>query len=507
MEIHFGTKQISMKKNLLYVGMLAMSMVVVGCSNDDDTVEQSAVNSKLTLIANTQIDTRTSLGDQNQVLWSKGDKIVLSKQGVIGGNTYELTLDGEGGSSQGVFVGKTETLLSGKFQARYYGHTTDIIPATQTYDASGNISYAPMEARDITINDGKASTAVFHNLCGLFCVTISNATGVQKKIHEIVISADEAMAGEYTIDNSGVLTINSSSTSKSIILDCGNGNDGVTLSNSGTKFYFVMPAKEYSHVSIKMIDESGATCTKSLKNEIKLKIEKNKVTTASFSASEFIAPLQYTEKENKKYYGDHEYVDLGLSVLWATENVGADLKSTKKDDYCGDFFAWGEVTEKSAFTQGNYQLSLIKEDKSNYVRDGILRLAYDAANHQWGGNWRMPTRTEMIELIQSCTWETTNKNIGNRVYVQGLTGTCNGKSIFLPGNGNRPNASTSTNLFYWTSTISDKIVDNNVNVAYDLNTVSSTVPTKGEPYGYINTISRYNGLLIRPVCPKPTSNK
>ena len=32
----------------------------------------------------------------------------------------------------------------------------------------------------------------------------------------------------------------------------------------------------------------------------------------------------------------YEYVDLGLSVKWATCNVGAD----KPEDY-GDFFAWG----------------------------------------------------------------------------------------------------------------------------------------------------------------------
>lgn len=37
----------------------------------------------------------------------------------------------------------------------------------------------------------------------------------------------------------------------------------------------------------------------------------------------------------------HEYVDLGLSVKWATSNVGAD----NPWDY-GDYYAWGEIGQK-----------------------------------------------------------------------------------------------------------------------------------------------------------------
>jgi hypothetical protein len=46
----------------------------------------------------------------------------------------------------------------------------------------------------------------------------------------------------------------------------------------------------------------------------------------------------------------YEYVDLGLSVKWATCNVGAD----KPEDY-GDYYAWGETEPKSEYTWENYK--------------------------------------------------------------------------------------------------------------------------------------------------------
>lgn len=42
---------------------------------------------------------------------------------------------------------------------------------------------------------------------------------------------------------------------------------------------------------------------------------------------------------------EHEYVDMGLSVKWATMNIGAE----KVSDY-GDYFAWGETCSKEDYT-------------------------------------------------------------------------------------------------------------------------------------------------------------
>ena len=46
-----------------------------------------------------------------------------------------------------------------------------------------------------------------------------------------------------------------------------------------------------------------------------------------------------------------QYVDLGLpsGIKWATCNVGA----TKPEEY-GDYFAWGEIKPKTAYSWGTY---------------------------------------------------------------------------------------------------------------------------------------------------------
>ena len=54
----------------------------------------------------------------------------------------------------------------------------------------------------------------------------------------------------------------------------------------------------------------------------------------------------------KQYYTDvengHGYVDLGLSVKWATCNIGAD-----SPEKTGGKYAWGEVTTKPDYTWQN----------------------------------------------------------------------------------------------------------------------------------------------------------
>ena len=127
-----------------------------------------------------------------------------------------------------------------------------------------------------------------------------------------------------------------------------------------------------------------------------------------------------------------EAVDLGLSVKWASCNVGA----TSPEEY-GDYFAWGETQPKDSYTESNsvtYDLS-DSELESRGIIDaaGNLTAEYDAATANWGGNWRMPTLAEMKELINNCTWEWTTLS---GVYCRKVTGP-NGNSIFLPAAGCR----------------------------------------------------------------------
>ena len=135
----------------------------------------------------------------------------------------------------------------------------------------------------------------------------------------------------------------------------------------------------------------------------------------------------------------HTCVDLGLSVKWATCNVGA----SKPEDY-GDYFAWGETQSKEYYDWSTYKWSNGNHDNltkygmdSNYgIVDNkiILDKTDDAAAINWGGSWRIPTDAEMTELREQCTWTWTNQNGVNGYKV---TSTKNSNSIFLPAAGYR----------------------------------------------------------------------
>jgi len=136
------------------------------------------------------------------------------------------------------------------------------------------------------------------------------------------------------------------------------------------------------------------------------------------SASEMIATASQSSTGT---IAGHEYVDLGLSVKWATCNVGASSPS----DY-GNYYAWGETTTKSEYTGENCKTY---GDKFDDISGNVQ---YDAARANWGGSWRLPTEAEMQELVDKCDWTWTTQGGHNGYKVTSKT---NGNSIFLPAAG------------------------------------------------------------------------
>ena len=143
-------------------------------------------------------------------------------------------------------------------------------------------------------------------------------------------------------------------------------------------------------------------------------------------------------KTKQNIENGHEYVDLGLSVKWATCNVGAN----KPEEY-GEYFAWGE-TEGYAGDDGhnfnweNYKWSVDGSDRnfSKYNSTGAtLDLEDDAAHVNLGGSWRIPTVTEIEELIANTThtWTTNYEGTGIAGYI--VKSKTNSNQIFMPAAG------------------------------------------------------------------------
>lgn len=124
----------------------------------------------------------------------------------------------------------------------------------------------------------------------------------------------------------------------------------------------------------------------------------------------------------------HEAVDLGLSVKWATCNIGA----SKPEEY-GDYFAWGETEPKDKYANENYMLIMQHGSTHNDIGTVISGTKFDAAHALWGGSWRMPTLAEIQELCNKCIWKWTKLN---GIKGQLVTGP-NGNSIFMPAAGFR----------------------------------------------------------------------
>lgn len=97
----------------------------------------------------------------------------------------------------------------------------------------------------------------------------------------------------------------------------------------------------------------------------------------------------------------YEWIDLGLSVKWSNMNVGAE---TPYDN--GLYFSWGNteghavdengnVTDGYTFNKNTYSTTL-----GGQYTGGTLDAEHDAATKNMGVDWRMPTSTETLELVQ-----------------------------------------------------------------------------------------------------------
>lgn len=183
-----------------------------------------------------------------------------------------------------------------------------------------------------------------------------------------------------------------------------------------------------------------------------------------------------------------EYVDLGLSVKWASWNMGA-----SSDQEVGGYYGWGDATGtlKSRYNN-DYAVGNTKTD--------IAGTKYDLAHAKWGGKWRMPTQAEFEELKQ-CTWKFTSsyKGTGIKGYIiSGKPGSgMENNSIFMPRAGvqtyNGVSQYYNTDADYWTS----ECQSDNVK-AYFVTLVTG-------PNVQIHTSDKNQQVPIRPVYAEATS--
>ncbi len=181
-------------------------------------------------------------------------------------------------------------------------------------------------------------------------------------------------------------------------------------------------------------------------------------------------------------YNGYPYVDLGLSVKWAQANLGADFPEDP-----GMYIAWGELSEKEEYSEAT------SETYGLELGDIAGDPDFDAVAYLRGGNWRMPTYDDFIELIEECTWEWVDNSTATGYKVTGPSG----EYIFLPLTGlidvnfNANNVALATSIgAFWTSAP--------ISSGTSAYCGYFTTPDTSNELA-VSSMSRSTGLPIRPV--------
>ena len=165
-------------------------------------------------------------------------------------------------------------------------------------------------------------------------------------------------------------------------------------------------------------------------------------------------------------------IDLGLSVKWASWNVGA----SSPEDY-GGLYGWADPTGNNTSTNNT-------DYPNNNPPSNICGTNYDIAHIKWGENWRLPTKNEVLELCEKCSWKWTSYKGSNGYMITGPSG----NYIFLPAVGQRygTNIGSQKNFgYYWSGTLYSTGYSNYLSFSNTQYQLSFTL--------------RYLGCSVRPV--------
>ena len=408
--------------------------------------------------AATRVGMNNESDDEVSFYWHQGDEILVQ---TVSGGTYsgaKFTTATKTGEASAEFTGTVESGNSlGTYAVYPYNKNHEFTSATALkYNLPAEYSYTTVESGIFSKTDGTGTTyrstsanipmvgtiaentIEFKHIGGLAVIRIDEMPVTEGTL---TVTADQQLCGDFTIsdlsaDGAAIKTSTSAATTD---------NKTVTFSFSGATtnevgvFYLPLATGSYSGLKIEFGD---ATNTYTV-NYGTLDVARGDVVAI---------PVYYNDGNcyAKDTYGNyridgHTFIDLGLSVLWAETNIGAESAT----DY-GKYYAWGEVTAcgeakdwgdysvKTSYTWNTYKHGTSSSNMTKYNskdKTTVLDNSDDAAYVNWGSSCRMPTDTEIEELINSdnCTWTWDADKKGHKVTskIEGYTD----NYIFIPASG------------------------------------------------------------------------
>ena len=338
-------------------------------------------------------------------------------------------------------------------------------------------------------------------------ITVSPASG-EASDKSVTVSVRCSTNTTYE-DRTAIVTIRMEELSKTVTIKQSANLDIILSTQSyemtsaaGTLEVTIQTNVQYSVATtatwVKQIGTKGLVTDK-----ITFSIEENKTyeaRSASITISGGGLSKSITVQQEGKKPVPEGAIDLGLSVYWATCNIG-----TSVSENYGAYYAWGEVETKRDYTWGYYKwcntgafsLTKYNSDRSMGEVDNITQLERedDVASVKLGERWRIPKAEEWTELIDNCTWNIVSQNGVTGYKVSSKT---NGNSIFLPPAGFKRGSTLELSVYmgcYWSSSRDESLSDAARSLTF------YTSQENGATYK-VSREDRFLGFTIRPVADK-----
>lgn len=502
-----------MKKRL--VSVLLAALAIVGCQvkEEGELAPEGVVFSATmeTMGDASLVDTKTSLDNEGNVLWTLGDQVSIFVGSTVNEH-YQVTDASDGKTAAALFrVENPESVPSEAINnnvAFYpYEATAGIVQNESSYVISDIVFPYTQYFAQASFGNGAFPMVAVTSSASDYNLKFKNVLGGLKlrlkgtaEITSVSITGNN---GEILCGSAEVTA--SAASAPSVVMTDADGTTAtlicqeyVQLSETeATSFIIALPPMTMEGgFTVVISDSQGAS--------MEMKTTRSQTITRSnilsMPAFTYVGTMPYVPPVP-------EAVNMGLpsGVKWATFNLGAGAP----EEY-GDYYAWGET--EPYYTEGHAQdnpCSNWKDGKSEgyvwstykwcegsessltkyFIDDDkmVLDSEDDAASANWGGDWRMPTQEDWAELIANCNWTWTTRN---GVNGQLATSRLNNNSIFFPAAGDRQGTYfyyAGSTGGYWSSTVNAETTSN----ARYADFYSATIRFANAP--------RYYGFPVRPV--------
>lgn len=261
-------------KRIMFLGISAIALLFSNCSNEEVEGGKASLSGELTTITasfegnSNNPATKTTVDNTYHILWSKGDAFKLFYQEEDAGPD-KFTLEGEGGTSSGDFIGTVEGDKTPVYAVYPVQDGMTIANNVLTMKIPSEIQYSenangPMLSKVI---DGNTSSLYFTHLAAMIKLTVNK---IPDDATTLILEAEGVNDGNIAGTCTATLTdekpqlsskVDASDISKTITVTF-NANSSATKS-----FYIPLLSGTYQKLTAKMTNGTKTYFTKTKENK------------------------------------------------------------------------------------------------------------------------------------------------------------------------------------------------------------------------------------------------